>query len=404
MRIITPKDKRGLLIAFRVFLRAMSGERLSQQAGEPILEKALGAGLTFDAILNKENWGRALALEPLMSAADYIDILIERRVDVREIKDEPLWNDTASGFSIIAEAAHDFYQEVTGKGGRWNIPSALTNLSRAIKDHSLQAVLSEGLIHRVEEGREDTMNYFAFIQALAKDFSLIREDEVLTAEQAFRSNEDDEMLDAASGEEEEPVHEETEQVHEVSVQDDSLESDAAEPVPPEDEPYPEEFFATENDANDVFDTVFITKDNPEDTKRNCLRIVLENYTPVELSGLLKTIEGAENIPISEIINHLVRGRFDISKEDAETRSLHQNISADLMPWFIECVRYQGIEMDEQIASGFDILHDDWDLRAAEVRKLHKIKRLIIAHGDEDPDLLAAMADIERLYEESANPE
>ena len=44
MRTITEKDLRGLLVAFRTFIRPLSGERISQQAGIPLITKALDAG------------------------------------------------------------------------------------------------------------------------------------------------------------------------------------------------------------------------------------------------------------------------------------------------------------------------------------------------------------------------
>ena len=74
-----------------------------------------------------------------------------------------------------------------------------------------------------------------------------------------------------------------------------------------------------------------------------------------------------------------------------------SICGDLLPTFINCVRTQGIDMDEETAGQYDILHDSWDLRSPETRKLQKLKKLIYSAAHDDPDLLSAIPDIERLY-------
>ena len=410
MRTITTKDKRGLLIAFRVFLRAMSGERLSQQAGDAILDKALDSGLSFDEILNKENWRRALAIIPTgLTAKDYIDILCEHRIDVREIKDEPMWHDVNNGFAIVAEAAHDFFMEVCGRGGKWNIPSALTNLAKAIKEHSLQAILSEKLITEVTEP-DSEMTYFGYISAIIRDFNSLQIEDAPTEAQAARRQEEEDILhnavspgkeesegEAARREEENESPEQTPGPEETPAGGQEQEEEEEE-IQPEDDPFPEP--EEDDDFNNLqFETLITTQNTPRDMKKDSLRLVLENYTPTELLGLVATIEGGESMYVSDLIDYLTDGRFDPAKESADTRKVHQNISADLMPMFIDCVRSQNIDMDDSLAANYDILKDSWDLRTPQVRKLHKLKKLILTYGLEDGDLMESIQDIEKLYSE-----
>lgn len=375
MRVITEKDKRALLVALRTFVRAHSGERISQKAGEAIVERALDAGVSIDVLLNHVNWGKASELMPGLLAKDYVDMLAEKRFDARPLKEEPLWHEPDNGFGVLAEAAHDFFMEITGRGGRWNIPSALKNLAKIVERHSLQAVLSEALIEAVLE-REPETNYYGYLSAIANDFKSLPIDDTPTQAQQ----------DA------EKIAEETiEQI--VEEPQPGYEAPADEADQEEDAPYPEE------EPEPQYETTFLMQGNPRDLKRECLRNALGGYSPVELSGLIETIEGGQNKVLSEIIDALVDGHFDPSLESTSARDIHRSLSADLLPSFIDCVRMQGFEMDENTASHYDILHDNWDLRTPEVRKLHKLKRLILTFGKDDEDLLATISDLEDLYGE-----
>ena len=382
MRIFTEKDRRGLLVAFRVFVRDLSGERISAKAGEDIINRALSGGVTVDALLNRENWGRALQLSSSLSARDYVDVLIEKRIDVHEIKDEPMWHEPQNGFTTIAEAAHDFFLEVSGRGGKWNIPSALKNLAKVIRDYSLQAVLSEALIGAVLEKDPET-TYFNYLVSLIADFDSLPIDTSLSEQQ-----------EQANSLAEETVESMVEKEEEGGAAGEEAAADLD-----EDEPYPETFDQdTDPEAGGAhFETAFLSPNNPREMKRESLRLALEGYTPIELSGLIETIEAGSNKVLSEIIDAFVDGKFDVSRESAAARDIHRSLTADLLPAFIDCVRMQGVEIEEKSASQFDVLHDSWDLRTAEVRKLHKLKRLILTYGSDDPDMLAAIEDIETLY-------
>ena len=371
MRTFTDKDKRGLLVALRVFLRNMNGERISQPAGAPLIQKALDAGIDADILLNKGNWERAKQLEPDLQFKQYIDILTENRIEILSLKDEPDWHLTDNGFAVVAEAAHDFFMEVYGNGGKWNIPSAHVNLAKAIQAYTLQALLSEKLIQAVsEKDNSEALTYFKYILIITKDFNSLPI-ETEPAERPKRPK---------NAKQEQPENE-----------NDTYEPE--EPEMPEEEPYPEE---TDQGG---FETVVIMQKNPNETKELCLRTVLMNYTPTELLGLVKTIDKGLSLTLQEIVSALANGKFDVRMEDAETRNIHQSINADLTQAFIDCVIMQGQTMDQEVASNYDILHDTWDLRSSEVRKRHKLLKLIFSEGKDDPDLMSAVEDIEKLYAE-----
>ncbi len=379
MRTFTDKDKRGILVALRVFLRSLNGERVSQQAGIPLIEKALAAGVTLDILLNRANWQRALEVAPELQLKDYIELLCNGGIQARTLKDEPDWHVPEDGFAVIAEAAHDFFMEVSGNGGKWNIPSALVNLAKAIRTHSLQAVLSEKLINEVKEKDED-VTYFNYILAIVKDFNTLEIDDetpefkpIPAPTQKESTDDGKEADDGKISEEQNPGNEEEEIAEEV--------------------PYPEE------GEQSGFETVVIMQRNPNEIKEATLKSVLLNYSAAELLGILKTMDGGLSLTLRDVISKLAEGKFDVRMEDAETRRIHQLINSDLMLPFIDCVNTQGQPMDQELASSYDILHDTWDLRSFNVRKRHKLLKLIFSDGMDDPDLLAAAEDIEKLYSE-----
>lgn len=379
MRTFTDKDKRGILVALRVFLRSLNGERVSQQAGIPLIEKALAAGVTLDILLNRANWQRALEVAPELQLKDYIELLCSGGIQARTLKDEPDWHVPEDGFAVIAEAAHDFFMEVSGNGGKWNIPSALVNLAKAIRTHSLQAVLSEKLINEVKEKDED-VTYFNYILAIVKDFNTLEIDDetpefkpIPAPTQEESTDDGKEADDGKISEEQNPGNEEEEIAEEV--------------------PYPEE------GEQSGFETVVIMQRNPNEIKEATLKSVLLNYSAAELLGILKTMDGGLSLTLRDVITKLAEGKFDVRMEDAETRRIHQQINSDLMLPFIDCVNTQGQPMDQELASSYDILHDTWDLRSFNVRKRHKLLKLIFSEGMDDPDLLAAAEDIEKLYSE-----
>lgn len=394
MRTITEKDRRGLLVAFRLFVKQAGGERVGAPEGDAMLGRALSAGLSFDEILNKENWRRACdAAGGTLGAEQYITALTEGTTDVRPLTAEPMWHDPVLGFDVIVEAAHDFYKEVTGRGGKWNIPSAKTNLAHAISRHGLQALLSEAFIAEVNatgENRDDT--FFGYILAVVKDFGTFNPEKE-TEEQALRraaAEREREELERSVGDDGEPVPEgDGDPEPEPEPEDGEGEPDHD----PEDEPFPERAPSYGDGISSGFQI------NPRTIKLDCIRNFIMGYTPDEIRSLADTVDSSQSLTLDELIARLTDGDFDPSKESTTAAEVHRTLNSDLMPSFISCVQSLDLEIDDEEAARYDPLKCSWDLRTPAVRKLYKVRRAIsdqIAR-QRDTDLVEALADIERLY-------
>lgn len=397
MRIITEKDKRGLLVAFRTFIRPFTGERISQVAGNAIIERALEAGVSFDALLNKENWGRAQDIIPSLSASEYVELLAENKIEVKKLTDEPGWHETENGFDLIAEAAHDFFMEVSGKGGKWNIPSAKANLAKAIKTYSLEAILSEDLIKQVCTDPDTT--FFLYILAILKDLNSL----VIVTEPTEAEAEREKMLD---------INEET------------LDNLAVNPRNENNDPEPEFRPGEEEETEDDLDllgaglgiyngdaveepefttsTRMAVTEDPHKTKVDAIKNILFSYSPAELDGIIGVIRMKDGrdprtLTFDEIVNAIADGNLDVKKESFDAANIHSQMNGDLTQQFIECVRASGVEMDDALAAKYDILCDSWDLRDPNTRKFYKLQNLINRMGNEDEDLLASIKELEAFY-------
>lgn len=407
MRTFTEKDRRGLAVAFRIFVRAMSGERTGTAAAEKLVVKATSEGVGIDELLNKENWARAAALEPELTAERYAEMLIREEVETRPLTAEPMWHEPSYGFTVIAEAVHDYYKEVTGRGGKWNIPSALSNLAHAIRKWGLQTILSEDLIAEVNAtGANKDYTSYGYILALVKDFDTFHP-ETLTEPQEERM----ERKAARAEEEERACVTETDP-------DPEPEPGEGDTGDPEDEPYPEpgdddgegasEGTETgipdpapfqEDEPAQTFESSFDIRNNARELKRNSIRNFIFGYTTEEISALAGTIAGGTNLNLDEIVDALTDGQFDEEAENTAAASMHKNLNADLTSSFIACVLSLDVDMDDEKASQYDILKCNWDLRTPSVRKFYKVKNLIEEKTREypDPDLKEAVRDLERLY-------
>jgi hypothetical protein len=423
MRIFTEKDKKALVVAFKRFGTAMSGMKLKDAEWEAILVQALAEGLTVDQLLNKENWARALKVSPELTPAEYVDILCERRITVRDLKDEPLWYDTDTGnFRTVAEAAHDFFMNVTGKGGKWNVPSALVNLQKVIGKHSLQAVLSEELIAAVTGGAE--MNYFNYVAALDRDFNSLPVDNSLTAEQQERLDEEEKILSAAVDTVEVPeIPEAPAKPSENNTSDATEFHDEPEPeqvieqdfegvdlreIDPE--PEDQDYDARSPYSDDDRRNTSLLIPDPRETKRTCIGQVLFSCTPEQLQGFLRIVTLGKDkeserslITMTELVDYLTDGQFDTAAEDPATRDCHMQINGDLANSFLACMRSQRISMSEADIDEIDFLHDSWDFRDPFVRRLSKLRRLIrkADERDVDGDVQDALSDLEKYYDSQA---
>lgn len=398
MRIITEKDKRGILVAFRTFIRALNGERIGQTAGNAIIERALEAGIPVDALLNKENWRRASDIMPKLSAKDYVELLSENKVDVKNLTEEDNWHDPNNGFDIIAEAAHDFFYEVSGKGGKWNIPSAKANLAKAIKMHSLQAILSEVLIDQVCTDPDTT--FFNYILAILKDLNELNIVDEPTETQAARIRQLEDYVENASEapspeEEDADLDKDVQAFMNINVDDDD-------PDEPEYGDPTHDLNIYDTSGEPEFTTSLRIGESPYDTKVSGIRTYIFGYSPNELKDLIAAIvtnkaEDPMDLPLEDIIRAFADGNIDVNKETHEARQIHASLNADLAQLFIECENLNGVQMNEELASHYDILCDSWDLRDDKTRKFYKLQNLIYEKGQEDPDLLAAIGDMEKFY-------
>lgn len=401
MRIITEKDKRGLLIAFRTFIRPFTGERVSQVAGNAIIERVLESGVTFDALLNKENWGRAKEVIPSLTASDYVDLLAENKIEVKKITDEPGWYEPENGIDLITEAAHDFFMEVSGKGGKWNIPSAKANLAKAIKTYSLEAILSEDLIKQVCDDPETT--FFLYIQAILSDFNSLTIVTEPTEAEAAREKElaELEALD-------EQTAEETPEEEVVQVEDPEQGSPRTFEDPDQD--FGEGLnvgVAVYNDDNEehspfpIRNSVIVGPD-PHKMKVDAIKFYIFAYSPTELQSLFSAVitkDGSDplTLTLEDLINAIADGELDPKKENVDAKNIHTLLNADLTQAFIDCARANNVEMNDKLAAKYDVLCDSWDLRDAKTRKFYKLQNLINSAGNDDLDLQDALKDMERFY-------
>lgn len=453
MRQFTEKDITGLTKAFRVFVLAVSGNRTGTNKTRGIIESALSQGLTVDALLNRKNWERALAAAgPEMDAETYVTVLADRNIFVKELRDEPQWHIAEAGFNTVAEAAHDFFYEVTGKGGQWTTPAAMKNLRRALRAFSLQAILSEESIAKVTKGNTEGLSFFNYIAALADDFDSLEIDDTPSEAQARRFEEEEELLRAANAasaaavrvietpapagaENPEPAEGEGDNAEKRGVQTEEGNEPEPEPepvtqepeTPPADEitheeyPFPGDESGEGEDDDDpehrILETMISTFD-PRNQKLSALKENLINCRPCDIQGFADIITGISDeyrgeLSLTDIIYHLADGEFDVSKENQSLRAAHRALQADLMPAFISCIQSQGIDMDENEANRYDIVHDSWDLRPKTRRKLYKLKKIVHEYVNApvddnerdtqrinhmvDPEVEEALKDLARLY-------
>lgn len=396
MRIITENDRRALIPALYCLSRAFCPTRLSQKGAETLIGEALAQGVTLDELFNPGNWRRAAAGYPDgPTPAQCVNFII-RGEDVRPLRDEPSWFSEETGFAIVAEALHDFFSEACGRGGKWSTGSALKNIAKAIEKHGLQALFSEKLVKELTDA-DPKMTFFGFIAAIVKDFNSIPVDKELTEEQEhrflYRDDNGPEPAEPGPADEEDAAARAEAEAAEAAARAGEEEDGGAGTYedPPEDEPFPE-FEAG-------FETEIQMSMQPDEAKRDTIRQVMLGYTPNELMGIVRTIEAGENLPLGAVLDKLVLGQFNPALETPEARSIHDAICADMLPAFQQVAAFHRFPVDKETISNYDLLHDSWDLRSPQVRKLHKLRSLITRCGKEDPDLVDAIDDIEKLYAE-----
>lgn len=395
MRQFSNKEKEAFARAFQTFVRSISGQRFNISTYSALIERALAQGLTMDEILNQENFNRVAQIIQKPSAEEYIDSMINRNVAVHYLTEDVGW-DEVSRLKVVSEAFHDFYVEILPKGGTFNTPNALDNIRKAILRHGLQTIMSETLIEKhkesnLEESKQTIFQYVVNILRNAEDLGVTSFKDNLSSEQMSLAQSNEE-----TGPENEPeTKEEIVPGEHFNDHDDSSELN----VETIEEQEQENAFAEEEDEDGVTSSFNINID-PKEYKAQTIHDIILGYNLTEIQALAECVSDGKTL--NGIIDSLAKGHYDKSKETLETRKIHQFMNADLISAFVKCVRIEGIEMDDKLASNYDVLLDDWDLRNSKTRKKDKIKNLIyqaMRDDNEDPDLLNALEDIEKLYSE-----
>lgn len=419
MRQFTENDRRGLFVAFRRFINTLNGQRIYEKSGLALVDKALEAGLTLDELFNKENYGRACEVSPDASADTYIQLMADMQIEVRSLTEEKMWHDPDNGFALVAECAHEFFMSVTGKGGRWNIPSALTCLAKAVKDNTLQGVLSDINIQKLR-GDAQQFTFFNYIEILSRDFNnTLGLDNSLSGEQEERIGRMAELANQAmagdgdgdaSGEESEMSAEEIRNMQELEKAQHALinpDGDDEDYTGPISEPDLDTYRDYDDDMMDGGEeesaqfTSFIVRESPQERKTSAISVMLNtSFNITEMQHVARLVNCGENLSLVEIVQKLADGDLSAGeKDDPVLRSLHQTMNTLLTSDFVECVKLQGVPMTAEAASNYDIIRASWDLRDPSVRKLHKTKQLVYSYGMDDPELIEMLADLERLYSE-----
>ena len=388
-RTFTEKDKSAIATALMVFLREMDGKIRKSRTLLPIVESALERGLTLDQIFNRQNWLRAFnATNGNLAPDNYIDLMYCRSITCREIKEEDGWCDDMETMSLLAKCFHDFYMQICPKGGTWSTDNARLNLEKAIRMHSLQAIMSEKAITDAMQASGDGQELTCFNYVLCIIKEKVEIQDLLTEQQTFKRQRDEEF----------------EILDEEADAEDNLESPGdkklrAEPEPEDDDAtiYPDD----ENDEDEEFynletDT-FVSMMNPREMKRSAIISIIYNYMMDELNELITLVPDVTTL--ADFIEKLTDGNIDTTHETAKAREIHQLMNGELLPSFITCISMQGFEMTEELALTHDPLTEKWDFRDERTRKVHKLKRLIYTHGNEDQDLLNCIPDIEKVYSE-----
>lgn len=405
MRIYTEKDKLALAAALRSFWGFMAGDSVRTSKCLAYAEKALAAGITADELLNRDNYYRVAEVSALPDIDTYVDALINRSAIIRSLKDEDGWADPA-GFILYAAIFHDFYQKINATGGTFTTSNAKVNLQKAISRNSLQAILSEKLIHEVEEktGKGESLTCYAYIEALLRDAELYDIDNGLTEEQeAFRALLEH-QADAAgdeTAEEKDPVPEK----EEGELMPEGRDTDNDESIFSMMSMEEEDDFTPDGRPSET-NAAFIAAYNPKQYKRNCVAEAVLTLTVGEIMEFSKTIPSAHgeqvcDLTLEDFISALAEGRFDKGAESIEGANIHQRLITELYTHYMECIAMQGVEIGEEAASRMDILYDSWDMRDANTRKVQKIKELIYQNAMDDTDLLDVIGDLEKYYQEQS---
>ena len=418
MRTYTEKEKKALTVSLRTFIRDMSGRRMEEKRAAAALSSALDGGLPLDMLFNPQNFLRLKATIDEPTVEDYVEAMLEDGIETRRITEEPAWE--SNGLAVVAHVYHDFYCCFDPKGGVWSTPTAMSNLARLIGSSSLAPILSERLLSEVSETGK--MTVYTYVTSLLSGGHVLEAEP--TQEEADRAARLMETASAADGNAADTIDEHGQDPEEhagesqaavdrflrrltdgTAEESDDLYPDPeaeAEPETGEEEtPEEGEDDVIYDDAFDGYDpsVSYSVRPNPYLVKRDAVESALAELTLAEIDGLATTMEEGRFLKLTEIIDNLTAGRFDTSLEGVEVKQTHMLLCSMLVQRFIDCCRMNGVEMDEDKASCYDVLKAEWDLRNPRVRTFHKLRELILQKGGGDADLNAAIGELEKYYAE-----
>lgn len=396
MRQFTDKEINAFARGLMRYSYAIGAGRTQTATCEKNIRKALDCGITLDELFNKGNYDRAcMAADGTMpDMTTYVELLTARNIESAPLRDENFWAAIDMGFSALAEAVHEIYIALTGFGGTYTTSNALNKLKAAIAKHSLQGILSERLMKAATE-QMGASNYFRFVLAAANFDELPFETE-MTEEQEQRLRENEELAQAGETEPdaEEPEPEDASEGTDTGAPSEGKSGETEETGGKEDEtPAPEPVEMPDEDPNE---TVVIPQ-NPRDLKRSAVTETVFYLSADELKALAPCVRDGKSVTVGDIVDALTNSEYDPSKEDMVGKAVHAALGERLTPAFISCVLQQGLDMDEERASKYDVLLQDWDLRTDRTRRLVKLKSLAFAYGDGDPDIDEAVRDLEAYY-------
>lgn len=367
-RNYTPQEITALAAALQTFVKRLRGEKVSKKRAAEFIQRALEEGHRAEELFCPRLLPEEINENTGLSGGPAGELNLAQ----------------SDNFQALAEAVHDYYTALTGRGGQWATASALENLMRSINDNSLETILSAEVIQMLEEkykarkGEDASLSFFGYIESTIRDLWKMRSEQKTGQPATSQADQEpaDDGTDKGDPNEEEFVENDDE-------------------VNPFEDP---DLIPSEGMEDVTFNTDIVVENTPRICKRTAVETILKQYTPSEISSLLPTMKGGKELTFDNIIDNLTNGSFDPSLEDAAARKIHMSLNGDLNPAFVDCVRgVCGMEMDTDTANGYDILRINWDLRSPSVRKFYKLQRLILKEGEGDEDLREAIDDLEKLY-------
>lgn len=445
MRIFTDKEHDAVTNAYMVFMREMTGKKYQSKTAKKYVCSLLEDGLTFDEIFNPLNYIRYIAylkqnaVNEKDTIEDFIDKMKQLYIDVRKLNDDDWIHSDHK--DLVINCLQKFYATYKEAGV---VFSRYTSLSvcNAITKYGMQTMMNEELINKyLDTGNAPGLAHFSKWLLESQDGESIAKASEPTEEQVAREKlrtyveEEDERTPhkESNGETEGEIPVDSDECRIVDEQEirrtvegepeaearvttmgvsEEPEYDAGAEQPArteggnEDEQnpeIPETFFDvagltdTEDENNEA---IFIGKD-PQTYKKECIISIMANYTPGQLEEISRYAEVDGENTLENIAEALAEGRYSVRDESDAAMNVHNTMNMDLSLNWENIMREQGIEPDEKLRVNSDPLVERWDMRDDATRKLQKLRKIILAGGNDaidDEDIQQIFRDLESKYE------